>query len=53
MESNELALNVMCDKLKVLYAEERQLYARIEQLTQDIELLETMIMYKFNKEVPL
>jgi len=51
--NNILTYEDMLDKLNKLYTEQEELITKLKTLEDDIEFIQTMIMYKFNKENPL
>ena len=51
--NNILTYEDMLDKLNKLYTEQEELIVKLKILEDDIEFIQTMIMYKFNKENPL
>jgi len=47
---NNLTYEQMLTKLDELYNQRDELQVKLEELAYDIEFLETMIMYRVNKE---
>ena len=47
---SEPTLEVMVEQLKQLYIKHDKLITEIKQTKEDIEMLQTLIMYKSNKD---